>query len=288
MVESLPLDLLIARLPGISHRARITLIETFSDEAELRSAKPADLKEMLGCRSMPRWDFAELGRKAGEDGRKAKLRGLGWVSWRSSLYPPLLREIYDPPAVLFFRGRLPDAERPMVAVVGTRRPSPEAGRQAGIVSRELALGGIPTVSGLALGIDALAHRGCVEGGAATFAVLGSGADEVFPASNRPLARRVLESGGGLLSEYPPETAPTKWSFPQRNRIVAGLARGVLIVEAPEKSGALITARLALEQNRDVWVAAVGIGEAAGFDRRGTQRLVEQGAEVVYSASDVFK
>jgi DNA processing protein len=138
----------------------------------------------------------------------------------------------------------------------------------------------------------MAHRGNIEGGAPTYAVLGSGVDEVYPSANRVLARRVLETGGALLSEYPPGTGPRKWNFPARNRIIAGLARGVLIVEAPESSGALITARLA-GQDRDLWVSSVGAvagneGWARRFDRRGSAKLVENGAGIICNAREILK
>jgi DNA processing protein len=197
----------------------------------------------------------------------------------------LLRESWDPPALLFFLGRLPDSEKPLAAVVGTRRPSGPAAAQAYQIGRDLALGGVPVVSGLALGIDAMAHRGNLEGGAPTIAVLGSGLDFVYPASNRSLARRILGNGGLLLSEYPPGTGPFKWNFPARNRIIAGLSRGVVIVEAPEKSGALITFRFALEQNRDVWIASAGAASPLG---KGTARLAEDGARVIGSGRDILE
>jgi DNA processing protein len=149
----------------------------------------------------------------------------------------------------------------------------------------LAKGGLPVVSGLALGIDAMAHRGNLEGGAPTVAVLGSGLDMLYPASNRPLARRVLENGGLLLSEYPPGTGPFKWNFPARNRIISALARGVVIVEAPLKSGALITARFAIEQNRDLWVASAGTVSPLG---EGTAKLAEEGAPVIKSGCDILE
>jgi len=290
------LDLIIARLPGISFREKATLCESLEGERELVSKSRRDIEAIVGRRLAADWDFDLVRMLAERDVRTAQLRGISWVSWRSPAYPPLLREIYDPPAVLFFRGNLPDAEKPLVAIVGTRKPSPVATSQTLDVARNLGRGGVSVVSGLALGIDAMAHRGNLEGGAPTYAVLGSGVDEVYPASNRALARRVLETGGALLSEYPPGTRPRKWNFPARNRLISGLCRGVLIVEAPEKSGALITARFALEQNRELWVASAGVGGAAGdsagpaeaFDRKGTQRLAEDGAEVVYSASDILE
>jgi DNA processing protein len=216
------------------------------------------------------------------------------VSCVSPEYPPLLREIYDPPAVLFFRGRLPDPEKPLAAVVGTRRPSSAAVAQAFDICRGLGRRGIAVVSGLALGIDAAAHRGNLQGGGATVAVLGSGADEIYPSSNRSLAERILESGGAILSEYPPGTGPRKWNFPARNRIISALARGVLIVEAPEHSGARITARRALEQNRDLWVASTGAaaadgrGGAALARRAGSVKLAGDGAGIIGSAADILE
>jgi DNA processing protein len=118
-------------------------------------------------------------------------------------------------------------------------------------------------------------------------VLGSGLDEVYPSSNRQLARRVLETGGALLSEYLPGTGPRKWNFPARNRIISGLSRGVVIVEAPQKSGALITARFALEQNRELWLASAGVKEGGAVDHRGAIKLASEGAQIIFSASDIL-
>jgi DNA processing protein len=131
----------------------------------------------------------------------------------------------------------------------------------------------------------MAHRGGLEGGAPTAAVLGSGLDEVYPRTNRALARRIVESGGVLLSEYPPGTEPRKWHFPARNRIIAGLARGVLVVEAPRSSGALITAQFALDQGRDLWVGSAGTASPRG---EGTRTLAEQGGRVVSAAEEIFR
>jgi DNA processing protein len=162
--------------------------------------------------------------------------------------------------------------------------------QAYDISRALGKAGVPVISGLALGIDAMAHRGNLEGGAPTVAVLGSGLDEVYPGSNRPLARRIVEQGGVLVSEYPPGTLPRKWHFPARNRIISAFARGVLIIEAPRNSGALITARFALEQGRDLWVGSAGLvtgPETFSPLGEGTRKLVEEGARVIASAGDIL-
>ena len=291
------LDLIIARLGGLSYREKFLLCESLTTEQDFFRQSAADIEMIIGRRLAAPWDINGAYQMAQRDAAQARLKGINWVSWHSPAYPPLLREIYDPPAALFFRGVLPNPEAPLAALVGTRRPSPQSAAQAYRIAHDLARSGVSVVSGLALGIDAMAHRGNIEGGAPTAAVLGSGLDKVYPSSNRTLARRILETGGCLLSEYPPGTGPFKWNFPARNRIISGLARGVLIVEAPEKSGALITARFALEHNRELWVAGCGVanggiaedgGRKTAFDRTGSTKLAAEGAGIIRDASDILK
>ncbi|MDR1636976.1 MAG: DNA-processing protein DprA [Treponema sp.] len=280
------LDLMIARIPGLTVLERGKLCRKFDREGELSILSKKDLELFLDRPLRRPWTMEQLCVQAEKDAAAARLRGIRWVSLVSPAYPPLLREMYDPPAALFFRGALPGPERPVAAVVGTRRPSGRALAQAFDIARELSRQGVTVVSGLALGIDAMAHRGSLDAaGAPAVAVLGSGADEVYPAANRVVARRILESGGAILSEYPPGTPPRKWYFPARNRIISALARGVLIVEAPENSGALITARFALEQNRDLWVASAGVVPSPGG--AGTARLAEEGAKIIRTAWDIL-
>jgi DNA processing protein len=288
MAERGLLDLIISFLPDLSYREKITLCEALGDESDLIQKSGSDIEAFIG-RALNAWDVDSSRRAAEKTAEKARVRGINMVSWQSPLYPPLLREIYDPPVLLFFRGKLPDPESPLVAIVGTRKPSPASRAQAFDIARGLGRGGVSVVSGLAIGIDAFAHRGNIEGGAPTVAVLGSGVDEVYPSSNRALAWRILETGGVLLSEYPPGTGPRKWTFPARNRIISGISRGVLIVEAPQKSGALITARFALDQNRDLWVASAGVEQTPGFfDKRGTSKLADDGAVIIKTASDILE
>jgi DNA processing protein len=297
------LDLIITRLSKLSCREKLLLCKSFDTEQDFSRQSAADIEAMIGRKLAAPWNVDKVRRLAERDAAQSRLKGINWVSWDSRTYPPLLREIYDPPVVLFFKGNLPNPEAPLAAVVGTRKPSPQAAAQAYRIAHDLARSGVSVVSGLALGIDAMAHRGNIEGGAPTVAVLGSGLDKVYPSSNRTLARRILETGGCLLSEYPPGTDPRKWNFPARNRIISGLARGVLIVEAPEKSGALITASFALEHNRELWVASCGLtatcsftacGAAEGerqktaFDRRGSTKLAEDGAGIIRDASDILE
>ena len=279
------LDLLICRIPGLRANERISLQKKFDREDDFSVFSMRDIEKLLG-RALEghRWKMPELYAMAEKDAAEAQRIGIRLVSWRDEAYPPLLREIYDPPAVLFYRGYLPDPVKPLVAVVGTRKPSAFAAERARNLGRELGEAGIPVVSGLALGIDSMAHRGNIEGGSPTVAVLGSSPDMIYPVSNRFLARRILETGGAILSEYPPGTGPRKWNFPARNRIISALARGVVIVEAPEKSGALITARFALEHNRDLWVDRAGLASKLGG---GIVRLAEEGAAVISSAADIL-
>jgi DNA processing protein len=278
------LDLIISRIPRLSPRERLFLCKKFDREEEISILSKEDIEKIL-TRPLGRpWFMDEVRSQAEKDEETLRRRGLSRVSWADPEYPPQLREIYDPPALLFFRGALPDREKTLAAVVGTRRPSPAAAALAYDIGRDLGRAGIPVVSGLALGIDAMAHRGNLEGGGPTIAVLGSGVDGIYPPSNRALARRILENGGALLSEYPPGSAPKKWNFPARNRIISGLARGTLILEAPARSGALITAGFALEHNRDLWVASAGNGSVFG---EGAAKLAEEGAKIILGAGDIL-
>jgi DNA protecting protein DprA len=203
-------------------------------------------------------------------------------------YPRILLEIHDPPVVLFWRGarRLLPAVVP-VAMVGTRQPTGAGRCTAFRFGFELALKGVPTVSGLARGVDLEAHRGSLAGwrgdGCATVAVLGCGVDRVYPYSSRPVAQEVLRRGS-LVSEFPPGTAPYAHHFPLRNRIIAGLSRGVLVVEAPAGSGALITASCAADEGREVLVAAAALGGPRGA---GSRELAESGAVSVGGAEELL-
>ncbi|MDR0400794.1 MAG: DNA-processing protein DprA [Treponema sp.] len=282
MADCAVLDLLILRIPGLKPAEQVELCGRFNGEDDAAGISRGDLEAVLGRPLEGVASLDELRLSVEREAGSARARGIRWVSIVSAAYPPPLREIADPPALLFYRGTLPDGERPMVAVVGTRRPHGAALRGAFEIGRDLGGQGISVVSGLALGIDAASHRGNLEGGGKTYAVLGSGVDEIYPSSNRPLARRILQAGGGILSEYPPGTGPRKWYYPARNRIISALARGTLIVEAPAKSGALITARFAREQGRDLWAAA------AGMNAEGTALLAEEGAGIIHSASDILR
>jgi DNA processing protein len=199
-------------------------------------------------------------------------------------YPALLREIDDPPFALYVRGRLPVDTSRTIGIVGTRRGTQYGKLVAARLASQLAMKGIVIVSGLAAGIDAAAHQGALDVRGHTVAVLGCGLDIPYPKTNQPLLERITAEGTAM-SEYPLGTRPAKWTFPQRNRILAGLCRGVVVVQAPLRSGALITARLALEQGREVFAVPGNITTATSA---GTNNLIRQGAKIVETIDDILE
>jgi DNA processing protein len=201
-------------------------------------------------------------------------------------YPKLLKEIKDPPKVIYYLGKIKDKE-PCFAIVGTRRFSSYGKQVALEIAGDLAEAGLTIVSGFAPGIDTFAHAACIERKKRTIAVLGTGLDDksIFPRSNLKLVNKILETGGCLISEYPPGTHGTKLTFPQRNRIISGLSLGILVVEAKEKSGALITANFAFSQKRKVFAVP---GPIYSSNSKGPHLLIKKGAKLVESANDILK
>jgi DNA processing protein len=199
-------------------------------------------------------------------------------------YPPLLREIPDPPSLLFAEGDRSLLRRPCLAIVGSRQSSPYGINAARLISRELARSGAVVISGFARGIDTAAHDEALLAGGSTVAVLGTGTDVDYPRENRKLRRRVIESGL-LLTEFSPGTPPRAANFPVRNRIISGLSLGVVVVEASQKSGSLITARLASEQGREVFALP---GSIFSRTSEGPHRLIQSGAKLVHSIDDLFE
>lgn len=213
-------------------------------------------------------------------------KGVRWVARSDAAFPPLLGAIHDPPPGLFLRGAA-DAEllsRPAVAIVGARSCTDYGAHVARSLGRELAAAGIVVVSGLARGIDGWAHRGAIEGGGPTVAVLGCGIDRDYPRAHAALAAQIA-TNGLIASEYPPGVAPAPWRFPARNRIVAGMTMATVVVEARDRSGALITADLALEEGREVLAVP---GEITSALSRGANALLRLGAVVVTSCDDVLE
>jgi DNA processing protein len=206
------------------------------------------------------------------------------ITIKDKNYPKLLREIYSPPGLLYVKGTIPDNYDFAVAVVGTRKITNYGRQITPEIVRELAGIGIVIISGLALGVDALAHQSCLEAGGQTIAVLGCGLDTVYPITNRRLAEEISRHGA-VISEYPLGSQPLKQHFPCRNRIISGLSRGVVVIEGNEDSGSLITAKCALEQNREVMAVPGNINNQTS---KGPNKLIKMGASVVTSATDVLE
>ena len=231
------------------------------------------------------WSILDRVRPAADQalarGREAGLRA---VPWTDPCYPALLLEIPDPPPVLWIAGAAAALRDPGVALVGSRAASAYGREVARTLGTDLARTGVMVVSGLARGVDAAAHRGALAGGGTTVAVLGCGADVVYPAEHRNLRDAILAGGGAVVSELVPATPPRAWHFPRRNRLISGLARIVVVVEASERSGSLITAGWALDQGRDVMAVP---GSVLAGRNRGAHALLRDGAAPVESAGDVI-
>jgi len=204
------------------------------------------------------------------------------ITLQSPQYPSLLKNVSSPPILLYVKGKLPE-ENHNIAMVGTRRASYYGKEMAEKLSGELAERGVTIVSGMARGIDTWAHRGCLKKKGGTLAVLGSGLKVIYPPENRNLAEEIASSGA-LISEYPLNTAPDKWNFPRRNRIISGLSLGVVVVEAGKSSGASITANFALEQGREVFALP---GKVDSKTSEGTHRLIQDGAKLVTNWKDIL-
>jgi len=220
-----------------------------------------------------------------EEWNKLEGEGIKLVLEEDESYPSLLREIPFPPLGIYYRGNLPSEGERLIAIIGTRKATVE-GQKLGIALGEsLARAGVGVISGLALGIDAGGHDGALRGKGKTYAVLANGLSSVYPRQNEQLARKILEEGGGLLSEYPMECPPYPNRFIERNRIVSGLAEGVVIIEAPERSGTLATARFAIEQNREVFVVP---GPVAHPNYVGSLKLLREGARLISNPEDLLE
>ena len=269
---------------GIHNRDKMALLERFRSAEDIFSATAADYFRA----GLPKATAAALQDKDLSQARKIMAEceqiGIGIISFGDAQYPSRLKYIADPPMVLYYKGKLPDFEETAtVGVVGTRKASLYGLQVAKRLGFQIGTCGGMVVSGMAEGIDGYATQGALLAGGKVLGVLGSGVDVVYPAKNKALFAE-MERFGCLISEYPPGTPPYKWNFPQRNRIISGMSNGVLIVEAPEKSGALITARAALEQGRDVFVVPGNIDVATCM---GSNALLREGATAVSHGWDIL-
>lgn len=292
-MESALVWLIYQRAPGVGRRRMAELMRTYPNPEEawrlgaaelaaVRGFRPETVQALLAVRKS-----AEVRREAERELERARRAGLRVLCYGTQGYPRRLAEIPLPPPVLYQYGPWEPGDgdgRPVVAVVGTRRPTAYGLAVAEQLGRELAQLGAVVVSGMARGIDTAAHRGALSAGGTTVAVLGGGADVCYPQESAALYRKMRESGA-ILSEQPPGTAPRPENFPERNRIISGLSHGVILVEAGERSGTLITAAHATEQDRDLFVVP---GPITSPLSRGLYRFVRDGAGLAVNAAQVLE
>jgi DNA processing protein len=272
--------------PGLGTTRSRRLVELFGGVAGIFRASLTELEAAgltaVSAQSLGTGRSLEL---AKEESQKAKEAGVTIISLDDPAYPPNLKEIYDPPIVLYVRGCLEILSEPGIAVVGTRLPTPYGRGMAEKLARELAARGLVIFSGLARGIDTVGHRGALEAKGKTVGVLGTGVDIIYPKENTRLADQILSSGGTLISEFALQTFAAPQNFPIRNRIISGISVGVLVVEAAEYSGTRITSRCALEQNREVFAVP---GNVTNKNSWGPNTLIKQGAKLVATWEDVWE
>src|ERR1022692_2597713 len=222
---------------------------------------------------------------AEDEAKRVSEAGGFFLTREDEAYPERLLEIYDPPAVLWIRGDATVLARPGIAVVGTRQPSPYGLGMAEMLSRDLANRRLTILSGMARGVDSAGHKGALDAGGKTVAVWGTGIDVVYPKENKKLAERIVESGGAIVSEFPLGTFPAPQNFPLRNRILSGMSVGVLVVEGGEYSGTRITARCAMEQNREVFAVPGNVTNKSAW---GPNTLIKQGAKLTATWEDIWE
>ena len=260
------------------------LYDHFGSAEAIWNAKPKELAKVEGLTKAKYSLINEAKGKIDPESEIKSIKGVNFLTIEEEDYPENLRNIFDPPPVLFYKGQPEALNKKSIAIVGTRKPSSYGIEVADRFAKELAGLGFVVVSGMAYGIDTAAHKGALEAKAETIAVFGCGIDKVYPAENIRLAESVAESGC-LVSEFSPGTPTSHWTFPQRNRIISGLSMGVIVVEGAQDSGSLITAKLALEQGREVFAVP---GQIENQNSKGPHWLIKQGAKLVESVEDVLE
>jgi DNA processing protein len=284
--DSLEATVRLALVSGVGPILRKSLLEHFGSAESILAAAPSRLREVPGVGAKLTRSIVSA---CDEIDVEAELRlcrehGVSVLCDADPGFPRLLREIHDPPGILFVHGNLEPDDAMAIAIVGARHATSYGRQQAERLAGGLARAGLTVVSGLARGIDAAAHRGALEAGGRTIAVLGSGVLNVYPPEHGKLAEGIRESGA-LISESPPRAQPMSGAFPQRNRLITGVSLGVIVVEAAERSGALISARHAMEQGREVFAVPGRVDSRAS---RGCHRLIRDGAKLVESVEDVLE
>lgn len=274
----------LSLVPEIGPKRLAHLLAYFDDLGAAWHASEERLRQS-GLESQPLANLMTVRARLDLDAEMEQIRRLGaWVlSANDPRYPESLRHVADAPVVLFVRGDILPEDSLALGMVGTRKATTYGRDAAHTIAKDLASNQITVVSGLAQGIDTMAHLGALDGGGRTIAVMGCGIDQVYPRENLDLARRISHQGA-IISEFPPGIRPEARNFPRRNRVISGLSLGVLVVEAPEASGALITATIAAEQGRDVFAIP---GNIFSMNSRGTNRLIQDGAKLVMGVEDII-
>lgn len=276
----------LALTPGLGPTRGRKLVEHFGGPGAVFRASLTELEstgiQAVSAQSVATGKSAELAR---EEIAHAAAAGAMVLSMDDPSYPPRLKEIYDPPLVLYVRGNSEVLTRPGLAMVGTRHPTPYGSGMAERLACDLAAQGLVIISGMARGVDTASHRGAIAAKGKTIAVFGTGVDVIYPKENSRLSEQILALGGALISEFPLGTFAAPQNFPIRNRILSGMSVGVLVVEAAEYSGTRITARCALEQNRDVFAVP---GNVTNKNSWGPNTLIKQGAKLVATWEDVWE
>ena len=278
--------LAVALTPGLGPTRSRKLVDHFGGADAVMRASLTELEstgmQPVSAQSLATGKSAELAR---EEMARAAAASVAIIGLEDAAYPPRLKEIYDPPLVLYVRGNPEVLTQPGIAMVGTRHPSPYGSGMAERLACDLAAQGLVIISGMARGVDTASHRGAISAKGRTIAVFGTGADVIYPKENSRLSEQILAFGGALISEFPLGTFAAPQNFPIRNRIISGMSVGVLVVEAAEYSGTRITARCALEQNRDVFAVP---GNVTNKNSWGPNTLIKQGAKLVATWEDVWE
>ncbi|MBM4277834.1 MAG: DNA-protecting protein DprA [Deltaproteobacteria bacterium] len=286
MTDDLFYYVALSFVPGVGSVFIKRLLDRFQTPAAVFQAS---MKELLEVEGLGAKVASEIRKGPSEQAVNKELAlvaksGVRLITLQDKDYPPRLRDIYDPPALLYLRGGLKEEDELAVSIVGSRKTTPYGRWITEKISKDLVNHGITIVSGMARGVDSMAHLGAISGGGRTIAVLGCGVDVVYPPENRNLMAKIIEQGA-VISEFPMGSPPEGGHFPKRNRIISGLSIGVIVVQASADSGSLITANYALEQGRDVFAIPGNVGADGS---RGTNRLIKDGAKLVESSEDILE
>lgn len=277
--------LILSQIFGINSKTAYKLSQNFTEYTDLLSCDNEQLKQFglndLHIEKLRHPDWEEIEKIWQWIEENSKLHHI--VTLNDEIYPKFLQEVYHPPLILYVKGNVKILSQPQIAIVGSRNSSYQGNENALSLAKELVKENWIITSGLALGIDAFAHQGALEGNGKTIAVMGTGLDHIYPRSNKKLAENIIENDGALVSEFPLAYPPCAKNFPQRNRIISGLSVGVVVIEANLRSGSLITARLAMEQGREVFALP---GSIHNLLAKGCHQLIRQGAKLIDSVTDI--